>query len=79
MGEGRGGRKGEPGKVGEEMEGDEMEEGWGEGGGRGEIDVDSSIIPSSSLVQQRATQPRSQPTPSNLGGGLGMRLQCTVM
>lgn len=45
MGEGRGGRKGEPGKVGEEMEGDEMEEGWGEGGGRGEIDVDSSIIP----------------------------------
>ena len=45
MGEGRGGRKGEPGKVGEEMEGDEMEEGWVEGGGRGEIDVDSSIIP----------------------------------
>ena len=32
MGEGRGGRKVEPGKVGEEMEGDGSEEGWGGGG-----------------------------------------------
>ena len=73
MGEGRGGRKGEPGKVGEDMEGDEREEGWG--GGEGEIDVDYHT--SLKLIQQRATQPRSQT--SNLGGGLGMRLQCTVM
>ena len=34
MGEGRGGRKGEPGKVGEEMEGEGRVEGWG-GEGRG--------------------------------------------
>ena len=38
MGEGRGGRKGEPGKVGEEMEGEGRVEGWG-GEGR-EIDVE---------------------------------------
>ena len=34
MGEGRGGRKGEPGKVGEEMEGEGRVEGWGGEGGR---------------------------------------------
>ena len=86
MGEGRGGRKGEPGKVGEEMEGEGRVEGWG---GGWEIDVEYSIkfvqpvyiAPFSGHSQILSLSPvlYSCEIYKVRVKGPEMRLQCTVM